>query len=97
MGIRREPRSRSSARIARVAAKPSITGIWQSMRTMSKRARKDVGHGLPAVEGQRDIQPHEAQEILCQRGVQLVVLHQQDATAQLLDVPLASLHEATGF
>ena len=38
-GTRREPRRRSAARIRRVASKPSISGIWQSMRTRSKRSR----------------------------------------------------------
>ena len=73
---RRSPRARS----CRVASKPSISGMWQSISTTSKRC--DPGRqGLGAVLRDDHAMPVALQHGDRDRGVDRVVLGQQDVQA----------------
>ena len=80
MGVRgRAGLPASRARMARVAVRPSITGICMSISTMSNRPRLEGRQGLGAVVDGDHLGPVRAQDQLDDALVGGMVLGQQDA------------------
>jgi hypothetical protein len=57
IGVGRRPADCSSVRIARADSKPSISGMWQSIRMRSKRAERQ--HSTPMIPLSAIVDSHE--------------------------------------
>ena len=73
------PAGASCARIAAVASNPSMSGIWQSISTRSKRSRRQPLQRLAPVRGGLHRAADPAQHAQADQQVHLVVLDQQHA------------------
>ena len=75
------PVARSVSRMRRVAVKPSMTGIWQSINTASKLDSAMRSKASAPLLAMRDIGGELLQHALRHALIHGIVLHQQHAAA----------------